>query len=78
MPLDRVRSSPTQTDIDWLIGVAERHPLGLDYLQNGHLGTVAITFGCHAFTVVAARDFLNGAGAPARSATRHVSSERAR
>jgi hypothetical protein len=50
------RYEPGQADVDNLIRAAGEHPLGVDYLLNGHLGTVAITFGCHAFTVAAARD----------------------
>jgi hypothetical protein len=55
---ERQRYEPGQTDIDNLVRAASEHPLGVDYLLNGHLGTVAITFGCHAFTVAAARDQL--------------------
>ena len=58
MPSEALRYDPGQAEIDALILAAEQHPLGVDYLLNGHLGTVAITFGCHAFTVVAARDRL--------------------
>lgn len=58
MPTEPLRYEPGQAEIDNLIRAAGRHPLGVDYLINGHLGTVAITFGCHAFTVVAARDRL--------------------
>lgn len=76
MSADPARTPPTQADVDWLIETAERHPFGVDYLLNGHLGTVAITFGCHAFTVVAARDFLNAG--PSRPAARSGSPERVR
>lgn len=58
MPIESPRFVPASSDIDHLIHQAAGHPLGLDYLRQGHLGTVAITFGCHAFTVVAARDRL--------------------
>ena len=58
MPADSSRYQPHETDIADLIRAAGSHPLGLDYLVRGHLGTVAITFGCHAFTVVAAREAL--------------------
>ena len=67
MSINPARKPPAQADVDWLLDAARRHPLGMDYLLNGHLGTVAITFGCHAFTVVAARDFLNAG--PARDAS---------
>jgi hypothetical protein len=58
VPVEPLRYEPGQAEIDRLIHAAGRHPLGVDYLLNGHLGTVAITFGCHAFTVVAARERL--------------------
>jgi hypothetical protein len=58
MPNEQVRYEPGQAEVDNLIRAAGQHPLGVDYLIHGHLGTVAITFGCHAFTVVAARDQL--------------------
>ena len=41
-----------------LVEKAKAHPLGLDYLKGGHLGSVAATFETHAFTVLAARDLL--------------------
>jgi len=41
-----------------LVERAKAHPLGLDYLKGGHLGSVAATFETHAFTVLAARDLL--------------------
>ena len=41
-----------------LVERAKTHPLGLDYLKGGHLGSVAATFETHAFTVLAARDLL--------------------
>jgi hypothetical protein len=41
-----------------LVERAKAHPLGLDYLKGGHLGSVAATFGTHAFTVLTARDLL--------------------
>lgn len=69
MPTDPLRFAPVQTDIDQLIRAAGNHPLGVDYLLHGHLGTVAITFGCHAFTVAAARDRLAPGGAGAGSAS---------
>ena len=42
-------------EVDALIAEARRHPLGVDFLLGGHLGTVAVTFKTHAFTVEAAR-----------------------
>ena len=41
-----------------LVERAKSHPLGLDYLKGGHLGSVAVTFETHAFTVLAARELL--------------------
>ena len=41
-----------------LVERAKAHPLGLDYLKGGHLGSVAVTFEAHAFTVLAARELL--------------------
>jgi len=41
-----------------LVERATAHPLGLDFLRGGHLGSVAATFETHAFTVLAARDLL--------------------
>ena len=41
-----------------LVERARAHPLGLDYLKGGHLGSVAATFEAHAFTVLSARDLL--------------------
>ena len=41
-----------------LVARATEHPLGLDYLKRGHLGSVAATFETHAFTVLSARDLL--------------------
>lgn len=58
MPTDPLRFEPLDTEVADLIRAAGNHPLGLDYLLRGHLGTVAITFGHHAFTVVAARELL--------------------
>jgi hypothetical protein len=44
--------------VDALIASAQRHPLGLDFLLNGYLGSVAAEFRAHAFTVEAARERL--------------------
>ena len=58
MPTEPLRYEPQDSEVADLIRAAGNHPLGLDYLLRGHLGTVAITFGHHAFTVVAARERL--------------------
>jgi hypothetical protein len=55
---DPLRYEPQPADIQALIDAAKQHPLGLEFLLQGHLGTVAVTFRTHAFTVVAARDHL--------------------
>lgn len=41
-----------------LVERARSHPLGLDFLKGGHLGSVAAAFETHAFTVLAARESL--------------------
>ena len=49
---------PTSTEVDALISAAAQHPLGLEYLRDGSLESVAVMFRAHAFTVVAARERL--------------------
>ena len=49
---------PPPADVDALIAAASKHPLGVEFLLGGHLGTVAVMFHTHAFTVVAARERL--------------------
>ena len=49
---------PTAADVDALIAAASQHPLGLDFLRDGSLDCVAVTFRTHAFTVLAAREKL--------------------
>ncbi len=49
------RPEPRPGEVDVLIEAARRHPLGLEFLDEGELGCVAVTFGVHAFTVDAAR-----------------------
>ena len=41
--------------VDEVIARARKHPLGIDFLLHGYLGTVAISLDAHAFTVEAAR-----------------------
>ena len=43
-----------------LIDKARAHPLGTEFLIDGHLEAVAVTFQVHAFTVDAARRLLRG------------------
>ncbi len=47
--------------VDELIARAEKHRLGIEFLLDGYLGSVAAEFGAHAFTVEAARAKLRNA-----------------
>lgn len=47
--------APKDQEVDALILAAKGHPLGTEFLVGGYLGTVAITFHVHVFTVEAAR-----------------------
>jgi len=47
-------------EVEALITAAQDHPLGTEFLLDGHLEAVAITFDVHAFTVDAARRVLRG------------------
>jgi len=47
--------APDDREVDALILAAMSHPLGTEFLMGGYLGTVAITFHVHVFTVEAAR-----------------------
>lgn len=49
---------PAQNEILSLINRAKSHDLGVEFLTNGALDAVAMTFGVHAFVVDAARDEL--------------------
>jgi hypothetical protein len=60
---DVLRFQPTDADVEALIERAPHHPLGLDFLRHGELGSVAVSLDAHAFTVIAARERLS-AGAP--------------
>jgi hypothetical protein len=53
---------PSDEEVDRLIDRAKSHPLGVRFLVEGHLGSVATMFGAHAFTVDAARDRLKRQG----------------
>lgn len=50
-----LRYRPSSAEVAQLIEEARRHPLGIEFLREGELGSVAVTFGVHAFTVDAAR-----------------------
>mgnify|MGYP001189241983 CR=1 FL=1 len=49
---------PAKNEVITLIDRAKSHDLGIDFLTNGALDAVAVTFGVHAFVVDAARDEL--------------------
>jgi hypothetical protein len=55
-----VSFTPSDLEVAALIAAAAKHPLGTDFLVDGHLDSVAIMFRTHAFTVVAARERLRG------------------
>ncbi len=57
---DEMAFVPSRRAVEELIANAEKHPLGIEFLLDGDLGTVAITFQTHAFTVDAARQVLRG------------------
>lgn len=52
---------PDPSEIDRLLAAARSHPLGVEFLMNGYLGSVAVTFGVHAFAVEAARERVGAA-----------------
>jgi len=52
-------TTPTETEIQYLIERANSHDLGIEFLLNGSLDAVAATFGVHAFVIDAARDQLS-------------------
>ena len=53
------RYRPSEADIARLIDRARSHPLGLDFLRDGALDAVSMTFRVHAFTVERAREKLS-------------------
>lgn len=56
-------SAPTDPRVvDDLISCARSHPLGIEFLERGYLGSVAVEFHSHAFTVEAARERLHAPG----------------
>ncbi len=58
LPPAPVGCAPDPREVQALIAAAEQHPLGLEYLLDGDLSSVAITFQVHAFSVDAARQQL--------------------
>lgn len=57
-PVVPITGHADPTLVEDLIARARKHPLGLTFLLTGLLGSVAIAFGAHAFTVEAARERL--------------------
>ncbi|MCG3191009.1 MAG: hypothetical protein L6R30_26540 [Thermoanaerobaculia bacterium] len=51
----RPAAAPPVRSADELISCARSHPLGLEFLRRGYLGSVAAEFGVNAFTVEEAR-----------------------
>jgi hypothetical protein len=46
---------PDGAAVESLLSAARAHPLGIEFLRNGYLGSVAATFRVHAFVVEEAR-----------------------
>jgi hypothetical protein len=58
-PVETSRCAPPPAEtVEELIHRAEEHPLGLRFLMDAPLETVAITMGSHVFLVAEARAFL--------------------
>ena len=61
-PVSRVKSGhdyrPTDDEVNTLIARAAEHPLGVEFLREGALDAVSITFQVHAFAVERAREKL--------------------
>jgi hypothetical protein len=57
-PLLPLGFQPDSVEVEDLIGRAEAHPLGTEFLREGSLDAVAATFRVHAFTVLSARERL--------------------
>jgi hypothetical protein len=55
-PTSPGRFQPTFEDMQKLIAAAREDPLGTEFLLEGDLCAVAITFGAHVFTVEAVRE----------------------
>jgi hypothetical protein len=60
-----VHFAPPPRGPEEVVGEAERHPLGVEFLIRGPFETVAVTFGAHPDVVLAARDLLDARGVPA-------------
>lgn len=55
---------PAGSEVDRIIALARRHPLGLEFLRHGEPAAVAITLHAHVFDVEAARRRIGAKGAP--------------
>ena len=51
--------APSPREVERLIELARKHPLGEDFLRRGAPDAVASTFGVHAFVVDRAREQLD-------------------
>jgi len=63
-PTSPVHFAPPPRGPEDVVGEAERHPLGVEFLIRGQLETVAVTFGAHPDVVLAARDLLDARDGP--------------
>jgi hypothetical protein len=64
-PTSPVHFAPPPRGPEEVVGEAERHPLGVEFLIRGPFETVAVTFGAHPDVVLAARDLIGARGTPA-------------
>jgi hypothetical protein len=64
-PTSPVHFAPPPRGPQEVVGEAERHPLGVEFLIRGPFETVAVTFGAHPDVVLAARDLLGARSTPA-------------
>lgn len=68
-PASPVHLAPPHRGPEEVVGEAERHPLGVEFLLRGPFETVAVTFGAHPDVVLAARELLGARGTPAGNAS---------
>jgi hypothetical protein len=64
-PTSPVHFAPSPRGPEEVVGEAERHPLGVEFLLRGPFETVAVTFGAHPDVVLAARELLGARPIPA-------------
>jgi len=67
-PASPVYFAPPPRGPEEVVGEAQRHPLGVEFLLRGPFETVAVTFGAHPDVVLAARDLLGASGSTAGTA----------